>query len=476
MAPYPGFIGGSATTQALSFDSERTVNFYVQKMDGAAKSAASLYPCPGFTSFCDTGQADIHAGGLFAMNGRVFAVAGQQLREVFSDGSSTNRGAVAVDSRPVTWSSNGANGHQVFFTSGNLGYIFDLTANTLTATTTGSAFGVMLDGYFVKLDTDTSTFAISALEDGTSWDPADVAQRTFAGDTWQAMGRSHRELWLFGSLTTEVWFNSGAAAFPLEPFQGAFIEEGIAAPGSLAQYGSEDAGLIWLSQNPKGQGVFRRANGYVPQRISTEPVEYALSTYARIDDAVGYTYQDQGHNFYVCVFPSANACWVYDDTTGLWHERLEWNTGSGQWEAYRAQSHCVAFGQHLYGDSQSGVIYTGSVSALTDMDGNGVRRMRRAPGLSAEGRLVAYRRFMLDLQPGDGTTTGQGSDPQVMLRTSNNGGQTWSNERWRTAGAQGAYGTRVYWDQLGQATNRVFEVSMTDPAPWRIANAYLEVA
>lgn len=471
---YPGFIGGSATTQARSFDSERTVNCYVQVMAGAAKSRATLYPCPGFAVFCVLPESPIRNG--YQINGRSFVVAGDGFYEIFAGGSYTHRGAMAADGRVPTFSSNGQNGHQVFISSGNLGYIFDLNSNVLTNVISGSAFGLMLDGYFVSLNTDTSTFAISALEDGTSWDAADVAQRTFAGDTWVAMARSHRELWLFGNQTTEVWYDEGSSPFPFAPFQGAFIEEGCAAPSSVAQFGAEDAGLIWLAQNSRGQGVFRRAEGYVPKRISTEPVEFALSTYANITDAIGYTYQDQGHNFYVCVFPTDKACWVYDDTTGLWHERLEWLTATGDWDAYRATSHWMAFNEHLFGDRSSGAIYRGDVRTLLAMDGAGIRRMRRAPGLSNETNYVAYRRFTLDLEPGLGQTTGQGSDPQVMLRTSNNGGQTWSNERWKSAGQQGQYAARVYWDALGQATNRVFEVTMTDPSPWRIAHAYLETA
>lgn len=468
---YPGFCGSSAVTQASVFNPERTVNFYPQRLDGTAKSPVSLYPCPGFAAFCTLPTSPVRA--LYAINGRTFAIGGDTFYEVFAGGTSTARGTMAIDSRQPTLSSNGSAGHQIFITSGNLGYIYDLITDTLSAETTGSAFGLMLDGYFIKLDTDRSEFAISDLEDGTTWDAANVAQRTFAGDSWLAMGRSHRELWLFGGQTSEVWYDSGASNFPFEPYQGAFIEEGIAAPYSLAQFGSEDAGLLWLSQNAKGQGVFRRAVGYTPQRISTEPVEYALSNYARIDDAIGWTYQDQGHNFYVCLFPTARACWVYDDTTDLWHERLEWDTATGTWDAYRAQCQCVAFGQHLYGDRSSGTIFAGSVTKLLDMNGNGIRRLRRGPVLSDEGKLFVVPRLTLDLEPGLGSTSGQGVNPQVMLRASRDGGQTWGNERWKSAGRQGIYGQLVYWDLLGQSRAFVPEITMTDPAPWRVSGAYL---
>jgi PKD repeat protein len=66
-----------------------------------------------------------------------------------------------------------------------------------------------------------------------------------------------------------------------------------------------------------------------------------------------------------------------------------------------------------------------------------------------------------------------GADPQVMLRLSNDGGKTWITEQWRSAGRVGEYLRRVRWNRLGSARRRVFEVSVTDPAPWKITGAFL---
>lgn len=67
-----------------------------------------------------------------------------------------------------------------------------------------------------------------------------------------------------------------------------------------------------------------------------------------------------------------------------------------------------------------------------------------------------------------------GSDPRVMLRLSNDGGKTWITEPWRAAGKVGEFYRRVRWNRLGSARRRVFEVSVTDPIPWRITAAYLK--
>jgi len=103
------------------------------------------------------------------------------------------------------------------------------------------------------------------------------------------------------------------------------------------------------------------------------------------------------------------------------------------------------------------------------------RRLRRAPHLTDEARWLFYRSLQIDMDTGVGLVTGQGSDPQVMLRWSDDGGVTWSNEHWASAGRMGTYTTRVTWHRLGRARDRVFEVVVSDPVAWQLAAAYLDV-
>ena len=68
--------------------------------------------------------------------------------------------------------------------------------------------------------------------------------------------------------------------------------------------------------------------------------------------------------------------------------------------------------------------------------------------------------------------------PQVMLRWSDDGGHTWSNEHWASMGKRGEYGTRVIWRRLGMTDklrDRVYEVSGTDPIKIAIMGAELGV-
>jgi hypothetical protein len=63
-----------------------------------------------------------------------------------------------------------------------------------------------------------------------------------------------------------------------------------------------------------------------------------------------------------------------------------------------------------------------------------------------------------------------------MLRWSNDGGSTWSNEHWRTIGKIGRYRDRAIWRRLGMARDRVFEVSISDPVRAVVISAELRTS
>jgi hypothetical protein len=326
-----------------------------------------------------------------------------------------------------------------------------------------------VDGFALVLDPATSTLKFSALENFATFDPLDVAQRNDAADKWAAMIVSHKEIWLLGSQTTSIYYNSGAAD-PFVPNPSVFISHGISAPNSLAILDNSPA---WLGQNADGGNMVYRANGYTPERISTHAVEYAISQYSTISDAQAWTYQEHGHSFYVLTFPTAGATWVYDVASGTWHERGAWNGST--FTTLPVYGHCFAWGLHLTQDATTGTVYRMSTSIYSDGGGRVLRRLRRAPHVFNENKRIAYDKFELHVEAGLGLSTGDGSDPQISLRWSDNGGQTWSNYQTRSLGALGAYSQRAIWRRLGTARDRVFEVSCSEPIPLRIIDAYLDI-
>jgi hypothetical protein len=83
-----------------------------------------------------------------------------------------------------------------------------------------------LDGYFVFNEPNSQRIWITSLQDGTSIDPLDFASAEGSPDGLVSILVDHREAWLFGTNSVEVWYDSGAADFPLSPVQGAFNEVG----------------------------------------------------------------------------------------------------------------------------------------------------------------------------------------------------------------------------------------------------------
>lgn len=474
---YKGFIGPSYVSQSPLADQEETFNLYEERVESPGGSTrTALYPIPGFSKIAPTNSTNGRAH--FYNDGREFAIVGPSFFEIDGDANITFRGTVTVDTNPATISSNGDGGGELFITSGGNGYVYDLTTNILTqiAALNGKAtMGDALDGYFINLDSNTGTFYISNLLDGATWQTGtQFAQRIAAADPWVSMKVLGPYIWLLGSQTSEVWFDSGSSPFPFEKHPSGLIPWGCAAPFSVTVC---DTSLFWLGASKNGQGFFLRAAEFQPEVVSTYAVQYAVNNYSTIADCYGDTYNYEGHTFYIPTFPTAQKTWAFDLQLQSWTKRGTWDpaTTPNEYGIWRPRCHVLAFGQHRWLHSSGVGVYRMDRSFLTDVDGLAIRFERRAPAIVNENERVFYSEFQLDMEVGLGTATGQGVDPQVMLQMSNDGGKTWGIERWRSAGKIGEYGTRVVWNRLGQARRRVFKVVMTDPIPVRLLAAYLQM-
>ena len=478
---YPGFVSGSYESQSPFADLEKTVNWYPEPIEpNSVPWSSALYPCPGFTEYVTV--ANVNTRALFSMAGRVYAVIGNTVYQVFANNTAVavTNPTVANNPSPAQIASNGDAGGELLIASGTNGYLLTISSNTLTtiANLAGKCtMAGMIDGYFLAFDSSASKFFISGLNDGTTWDATQYAQRSIAPDPWKAMVvDGSRQIWLIGEQTGEVWYDAGTSPFPFAPVPGAVFGYGTPAPFSVKLAGST---MCWLSQTADGAGIVVGATGVTPQRISTYAVETAIASYARdfiITDAEAVVYSEAGHTFYCLSFPSANQTWVFDLTTGLWHQRGVRDDAAGDYDVWAPRNHCYGFGRHLIGDRTTGKLCTMDTSMTAECDGTLMRRLRipppmfRAPGV----RRMFVSRMELVLESGLGTSSGQGSDPQVMLRSSINA-KTWSNERLAAAGAAGAYNAQVVWTRLPSSVKMwVPEITVTDPIPWRIMGAEID--
>lgn len=477
MVPYPAFIGSSAQNANPFISNERTLNLFQSPAESdGAMNRWGLLPTPGVEVYSPRAASLSGPGrALELWDGRCFAVIGQEFVELLSGGARVVRGTVAVDSNMATISYNGNGGRQLLVTSGGASYVFDMDSLAFGAVAPpGPSFsGVMLSGYFVVLDLATSSIYQSALLDGQTWSGIQVARRLVAGDPWRQIIVNGKDLWLLGERTSEVWYDAGTYPFAFAPYSNPVISHGIAAPWSA--YSTGEA-LLWLSQTSDGLGEVVMATGQTPRIVSTYEVQMSIGAMARVDDAIGWGYQDdKGHHFYVLHFPTARNTWVLELATMKWHERQTWIAETSEWQAWRPTFYANFNGRGLTLNRDGGEVLTLLHNGGLDVDGRTIRRIRRAPALANQLKMMTFSRLRLHLLTGQGVLTGQGSDPMVELFCSDDGGITWWSAGMASAGAIGRTTTRVEWTRLGGAINRVFEIQMSDPVPWKIVDAYVEV-
>lgn len=482
MPRFPSFIGGSYPSQSVIADAERTVNMYVeQHQTQGVENPSALFPTPGFQMWTPVSTVgDVGARGSVVAGSRFFRVMGGGFYEFDVNGTPTLWGRVAVDQNPAQLVFDGIVGGQVGIVSGGSVYCFTLGTNTFSAALLSGGYThlAFAGGFGLAFNSITGIVVLSSLNDLSTWNVGTFFRRSFFADPAQAMFVDANNLvWLLGTETFEVWYNTGASSTqPWAPLSGLVGRYGIAAPFAFAVSGK---GNFWLARNPEGIGLFVLTQGSVPQPVSTYAVNTAIAGYlrtAQITDTEIVMYQSEGHTFANVSFPSVPATWSFDVEGTNWAERGKWNSKTAKFELWAPRTHSFAFGKHLIGDRATGTVWQMDASFATEIDGTGIRRLRQTPGLIQEHQRFPVDQLELLMDVGLGIPTGQGSDPQIMLSVSDDGGRTWGNERIASVGRMGEYRKRVYWSQLGSSAHKVFRVSFTEPIPLRIIDAWLNNA
>lgn len=590
-----GLVGPDYASQSPLADAEMTMNMFLEQIEAQGKSKAALYCTPGLRKIASLTNGQ--GRGIAIAQGRTFAVCGTQLWEgspplanlTLKNWTASTGIQIASDGRPVCMAAGPT--QLLIASAGNL-YVFDLEDDTLVQVKPGDGLlGAVIQvryllGFFYAQEVDANGRTLiqqSEALDGSLWDQLAQTQVLDFSDNIVGIFEDHLTLWVFGPKKIVPYVNTGASPFALEPQQGGIIEQGLAAPNSVAQI---DNSVFWLGSDTRGQGIVWRLNGYTPQRISTFALENELNSCATIADANCYAYQEAGHTFYVMNFPTANTTRVYDCASGTWHRRGRLNPLTGSMDMWGAGFHTFGYGLHIVLDSSNGNVYEQSVKYLDDA-GAVLKRIRRSPHIADEGNWLFHDKLQIDVETGLGpnilgraaptvipildvagnlrgfgvndngiidaqldtvgdpllattliftavntstswqvTVSAVGvislvsvpfldsyqqsmsfitrqtderwivqvtdlmngfaelqansigkvvSGPIVVLRWSNDGGHSWSNDRQLNAGQQGNYIARVIAYRLGRARDRIYEISMTDPCAWRIVDGYLQV-
>lgn len=476
---FPGFVGPSYTLRAGRFDCERLVNMYIEVDElGAGKGGepAVMISTPGLKFLQTIGSGPIRACYTLSNQSVSYIVSGNELYQLSGNVSSPVlvTGNLTTSQGPVSIADNGIS---VMIVDGINGYYVDIGTTVLNTITSANFYPADVvsfqDGYFILNRTGTIYFFLSDLY-ATTFPALNLEGKSGNSDILIAAVSNSRELYLFGAHTLEIWWNQGASgSSPFARQDGAFSQQGCAAPYSIAQLGET---LVWLGSNPQGGGVVYQLQNAVPTRISTHAVEFAIQQLGDLSGAVAYGYQQEGHWFYVINIPGSETTWVFDTDSKSWHERQ--STVNGTIGRHLGQNHCVLNGNHLVGDYRSANLYQYDLNTYTD-NGHSRLKRRQSPHSSASLNNMFYRLFELDAQFGvglvdNGTNTDANVQPRVVLQMSNDGGETWGNPIYASLGKIGAYRTRARWQRLGYARDRVFRVDVTDDVKVQYLSAYMD--
>jgi len=470
---FPGFIGPSYTLQSVNVDAQRCVNLFpeMNKLGtGKEGEVGFLASTPGLRALLTLDTFPVR--GLWrASNGELYAVGGNVLYKISSLWVATSIGTLTTTTGPVSLADNGL---QLIVVDGTNGYSWIMASETFAQITDVDFLPAdqvtFLDGYFIFNKADSQTFFISELN-SVDFDALDIAVSEGSPDNLVGLIGNNQNLYLFGTQSTEVYYNSGNADFPFERIQGAVLSVGCAATFSIAKLLNT---VYWVGGDDTGQGIIYRMQGYQPERISTSAIESVIRGLSASNRALirAWTYQQGGHAFYCVNLPGTDSTWVFDATTGFWHERAY--RAAFDLERHRVDCHSLGHGENVGGDYENGKLYALDSSKYTD-DGTSIVRLRTSPHMSKGLLRHFHTKFQLDIEVGVGLDgTAQGTDPKVMLQWSDDGGHSWSNEHWRGIGKIGETRTRVIWRRLGSSRDRVYRVMISDPVKVALIGADVE--
>lgn len=461
MQPIP-FIGAAYQTRSVNYSAQKCINLYLEP--GIGKSPALLVGCPGLTA----PWATLTGGGIRGLYvvdpSTAVAVCGGNVYQLTTGGASTPIGTVGDDGNPVRMAHNDISGNTVVVIA-SAGSLYSVTVGGVASAVVkaGCTQVEFFDDHFVTVLTGTGLFAWSDAT-STNFDALSVQATNGAPDTLVGVSVSRRIMYLFGTKSIEQWYDQGGSGNPFSRIDGAFYEVGCIATNSIAKLD----GVFWLSGDEKGAGSVWTCSGGAPSRISTPAIEFAISRWPDMTDARAFTYSQEGHAFYVLSSESGNETWVYDITTRQWHQRAA--LVDGELTRIRPDTHMYFAGQNLVGDWENGNIYGYDLGTYTD-NGEPMPAIRSCSTLQQGLDEQRSLSFQLDMDTGVGLESGK--DPKAMLRWSKDGGNTWSNEIWRSFGKVGEYTKRCLWHRVGGGRRSVFEVKITDPVKRNITGAYI---
>jgi hypothetical protein len=436
------------------------INMMVETDAEGGIAAYMLIGTPGLKEYIETHKTGAGRGG-FSFPGCLLTVIGKNLMAVDTETDALRLLAyLGTSSGRVMFCQNTT---QVLLIDGEKGYIIDKEAKGVIRIL-DEDFPIPLacawkDGYGVVVEKDTGIFFVSAINDFTSWDALDFASAEFQPDNLVSCGTTPSYLVAFGETTTQFYYNSGNATFPFDSQQGANILVGCGATFSPA---AAKNSIFWLDDNFQ----VRRIEGYNTEIISTKQIEHRISKLTSVEDAVGSCFTTTGHTIYCLTFPTDGLTLMYDLSTGKWHRRT-----SGINNAPFRAAWIVSEGNTVYaGDYANGKIYKLDQDTFTD-NGNLNQWSFTLANVNSEQSMIQHNMLELHIESGIGLN--DGIDPNLWMQYSDDGGKTWSHEKWANMGKIGESKIRQRFFNLGMSRFRTYKISGSCPTKKVVISAKL---
>lgn len=435
----------------------RLLNCYAEQAPkDARKQPTILRRACGISAWSDSASTS-PVRGMHLVADQLYAVVGSALQTVAVDGTRATVGTIPGSAR-VSMSDNGTDLVVVDpVVTGIYAY-----AGGVVSTLADNAIKVgFMDGYFVFLRPDSRQVFNSGIND-TTLDPLDVFSVEGTSGNVRGLIIDSREIILTKDLSGEIWYDAANdTGSPFSRSPDGTLKIGTAAADSLVQ---QDNSVFWLANDK----TFRRLNASTAEKISNYGIDARVERMSTISDCFGFEYSLDGHLFACWTFPSEGCTLSYDCATQEWHERESY--GQSRW---RANCTINAYGMQLVGDSLTGKIGILDPDVFTEWGETQVCEWTYQSVNAARNR-ISHRRFELGVNTGDGTTAGQGSNPVATLMISDDGGRTFRIKPSRSLGRMGKHKTRVHWENLGSARERVYRMQVSDPVPIFATDTQLE--
>lgn len=454
------------------------INLYPEHTDGEkGPEIGMLISVSGKKLLATIGTGPIRAGKK-DNNGLLYLVSGNSFYSVTTSYVATmlgnigsNNGAVSIVSSPTQ--TGVVDGTGMWVWSKNALTWTQTVPNTTSCTNPTSA--AYQDGFCIVNSNDNQVYQtnyndLSTMVSGSPLTPNNAFVQNNAESVVTVFGLKE-EVWIFKTNQTEVWINQGAAGFAFVPLTGVSIPVGCSAPASVAQLGES---VAWLGGSDQGNCIVYMSVGYQAKPILNESLAQRFQSFATISDAIAWSYQKDFHYFYVITFPTQGESWAYDLKTGYWTQRAGFSNGVFN----RDWANCSFFfnNMNIIGDYKSGNLYSLDDTVYDDAGTTRkwLRSWRALPPNMPQGGPMSFDSLQILMETGN--TVPDGTNPQIMLRWSDDSGNTWSGQFQVPFGKTGQTAWRAIKNRLGSTKigtglDRIFEISGTDPILIKILGA-----